>query len=157
MFSTSSQFKCSEASIPTSHHTAPPLNELPRPTLSPWSTGSVSTTSSEGRLKEKSQHHLPTGLPLPSYWCQWARGTERPASEQRKQRAARLHFTAVSVALQLSSFFFVCVLAQSWASQNKLNSWFNCSAQTGTNFSAGIDIFNRTMLQVTINQVITNI
>lgn len=105
-FSTSSQGKSSEASILTNHDTARSLNELPRPTLSPCSTCNVSTISLDGRVKEKSQKYLSIELHLPTYLCQWAWRTQKPAFEQWKQKIASLHFTAVSVALQLSSFLF---------------------------------------------------
>lgn len=102
----SSQVKSSEASILTSHDTARSLNELPRPSLSPCSTCNVSTISPDGRVKEKSQKYLSTELHLPTYLCQWAWRTQKPASDQWKHKIASLHFTAVSVALQLSSFRF---------------------------------------------------
>lgn len=87
-FSTSSQGRGSEASIPTGHDTAQSLSELQDQLSLPMSymQGQYHLSREQGR--EKSPKSLSTELHLPTCWCWWARRTLQPALEPWKQTAS---------------------------------------------------------------------
>lgn len=149
--STSSQFKSSKASILTHPDTAPSLNQLPhQPSPHVGRAVSVLTLQPAG-FKRKLQNLSPESSLSQPARVSW-HGEHRNLPLTNGSRQSACHSSQCCTrAVQFS------IWSQRLALKNKLNSWFNCSAQTGTNFSTGMTFLIGQCCKLTINQVITNI
>lgn len=89
---------------------------------------------SRQQAKEKSAKSPCTELLVPTCWGWWARRTPKPALEPWKQ-TARLISQQPVLHYSCPVFLFLTKFIEL---KNQSNSWFNCPAQTGTNFSTGV-------------------